>query len=286
VPALRKRALIEALGSSFSGEELKRALSGIDIIGDLAVIKLPRAWEGRGHEIGGLLLSRMTRVKGIFRQTTAACRGEKVRSLEWLAGKEETTTIYKEYGCQFHLDIAKVYFSPRLSYERFRIAKLTTSGEVIVNMFAGIGTFSIVIAKNRAGVRVYSIDKSKAAFDFMVENVALNGLNGTVVPILGDAKEAAAGLMGMADRVLMPLPELVYEYLPYGVACLKEGGWIHAYTHQEGASRRQAVEEAEGKVRNRIEEFSAVKEISGRSVRSVGRRMYQVAVDARIVGGS
>jgi len=286
VPALRKKAIIEALGGSFSEEELKKSLSRIDIIGDLAVVKLPRVWEGRGHEIGELLLSRMTRVKGIFRQTTAACRGEKVRGLEWLAGKEETTTIYKEHGCQFRLDIAKVYFSPRLSYERLRIAKLATSGEVIVNMFAGIGTFSIVIAKKRAGVRVYSIDKSKAAFDFMVENVALNGLNGVVVPIHGDAKEVAAGLRGMADRVLMPLPELVYEYLPYGVACLREEGWIHLYTHQEGTSRKQAVEEARRKIRNRIEEFTVVKEISGRPVRSVGRRTYQIAVDARIVGGS
>jgi len=282
---LRKRAVIEALGSSFNEEELKSSLSRIDIIGDLAVIKLPRTWEGRGHEVGGLLLSRLMHVKGIFRQTTAACRGEKVRGLEWLAGKEETTTIYKEHSCQFHLDIAKVYFSPRLSYERLRIAKLTTSGEVIVNMFAGIGTFSIVIAKKRAGVRVYSIDKSMAAFGFMVENVVLNHLNGVVVPILGDAKEATAGLRGKADRVLLPLPELVYEYLPYGVACLKEEGWIHAYTHQEGVSRMQAVKEAEEKVRNRIEEFSAVQEISGRAVRSVGRRRYQIAIDAHIAGG-
>lgn len=283
---MRKRVVIEALGGNFNEEELQMALSGIDIIGDLAVVKLPRAWERRGHEIGGLLLSRLKHVKGIFRQTTAVCRGEKVRGLEWLAGKEETTTIYREHGCQFRLDIARVYFSPRLSYERLRIAKLTTSGEVIVNMFAGIGTFSIVVAKKRAGVRVHSIDKSRVAFDFMAENVKLNGLNGAVVPILGDAKEAVADLRGTADRVLMPLPELVYEYLPYGIACLKEKGWIHAYTHQEGASRRQAVEEAEGKVRNRIEEFCSVKEISGRPIRSVARRMYQIAVDARIAGGS
>lgn len=283
---MRKRVIIEALGGSFSEEELKSALSGIDIIGDLAVVKLPRAWERRGHEIGGLLLSRLTHINGIFRQTTAVCRGEKVRGLEWLAGKKETTTIYKEHGCQFHLDISRVYFSPRLSYERLRIAKLTTDGEVIVNMFAGIGTFSIVIAKKHAGVRVYSIDKSRAAFGFMVENIALNGLKGVVVPILGDAKEAATGLRGKADRVLMPLPELVYEYLPYGVACLKEEGWIHVYTHQEGASKRQAVEEAEWKIRNRIEEFGAVKEISGRIIRSVGRRTFQIAVDARIAGGS
>jgi len=282
---LRKSVVIEALSRSFSEEELKNALNGIDIIGDLAVIKLPRAWEGRGHEIGELLLSRLTHVKGIFRQTTATCKGEKVRGLEWLAGKDETITIYKEHGCQFSLDIARVYFSPRLSYERLRIAKLTTCDEVIVNMFAGIGTFSIVIAKKRAGVRVYSIDKSRAAFGFMVENVALNGLNGVVVPILGDAKEAVTFLRGTADRVLMPLPELVYEYLPYGVACLKGEGWIHAYTHQKGVSKRQAKEEAEGKVRNRIEEFGAVKVISGRTVRSVGRRTYQIAVDARISGG-
>lgn len=280
---MRKRAVLEALGQIFQGEELKRALTGVDVIGDLAVIKIPQGWEDRKYEIGEILLTRLNNINGVFRQTTPTSRGEKVRGIEWLAGKKGTVTTYTEHGCAFRVDIATVYFSPRLSFERLRVARLAKKSEVVVNMFAGIGTFSIIMAKIAGSHRVYSMDKNPESFNYMLENVVRNGMDGTVIPILGDAKEAVADLAGVADRVLMPLPELAYEYLPYGLSCMKTRGWIHIYIHQPADSRSLAVKDGVAETRRRIEGTARVHNISGRVVRSVGRRLYQVVVDAQVV---
>jgi len=279
---VRKRAVVQALSGHVSEGEMKGALKGIDIIGDIAIVKLPKALEARGHEIGGLLLKRLS-VEAVYRQTTPAAPGTKVRGLEWLAGREGTETCHRESGCAFCLDASKVYFSPRLSHERIRIAKLVKPDEVIVNMFAGVGTFSIVIAKNSKAALVCSIDKSSDAFRYMAENVRINGLAGRVVAMEGDAREAVLGLRGLADRVLMPLPELALEYIPDAVSCLKGRGMVHVYLHQKAPSRLSAVSQAEGAVVEGIA-TAAARAISSRArvVRSVGRHLFQVVVDIEV----
>lgn len=281
---MRNRAVVQALGGLFGVDELGKAIGGIDIIGDLAVIKLPREWEDQGHQIGERILQRLGHVEGVFRQTSPASRVERIRDMEWLAGKKETQTTYREHGCIFRLDLTKVYFSPRLSNERMRIAGLVAKGEVLVNMFAGVGTFSIVVARKAVPRCVYSIDMNPEAFRYMTENVKLNGVDEVIIPILGDAKEAVAGLRGVADRVLMPLPELAYDYLPYGLQCLKGTGWVHVYVHQRAGSRGSAMEAVEKKVGDNIRELETVslRSISTRIVRSIGKRTYQVVADAEV----
>ena len=62
----------------------------------------------------------------------------RIRELEWIAGEKKTKATYRESGCVFNVDLSKVYFSPRLSFERMRIAKQVNADEVIINMFAGV----------------------------------------------------------------------------------------------------------------------------------------------------
>ncbi|MCQ5337362.1 MAG: class I SAM-dependent methyltransferase family protein [Candidatus Methanomethylicia archaeon] len=264
----------KALSNIFSEEELKKAITGIDIIGDIAIIKIPREWEDKKYDIGRALLSNLSGVKGVFRQISPVNSEYKVRGIEWLAGKKDTVTIHKEHNCLFKVDISKVFFSPRLSFERLRIAKLIKKGEIVVNMFAGIGTFSILIAKNGAQ-KVFSIDKNPHAFELMCENIILNKVSEIVVPILGDAKDIVKDLKGIADRVLLPFPDLAIEYLPYAMNCLKEKGWLHVYLHQKANNRREAIEKA----KNLLKDYNIV---NGRVVRSVGRKIYQVVLDIEV----
>jgi tRNA (guanine37-N1)-methyltransferase len=283
VSTVRKRAVVEALSGHISEAELKTALKGIDIIGDIAVVKLPRSLEMRGHEMGELLLSQLG-AGAVYRQTTPVAAGTKVRGLEWLAGRRGTEATHRESGCAFHLDISKVYFSPRLSHERMRIARLVGPGEVVVNMFAGVGTFSVVIAKNSGAAQIYCIDKSSDAFRYMVENIEINGLEGRVVALEGDAREAVLSLWGVADRVLMPLPELALRYIPDAVSCLRGRGVVHVYLHQEASSRSAALDLAEGSAAEGVASAGARAVSSkGRIVRSVGRNLFQVAVDIEVV---
>jgi tRNA (guanine37-N1)-methyltransferase len=275
--------MLAALEGRLSKGELRSVLKGIDKIGDIAIVKLPRSLESRGEELGSLLLDRLG-VGAVYRQTTPAAMGTKVRGLQWLAGRRGTETSYRESGCTFRLDVSKVYFSPRLSHERMRIATLVRAGEVLVNMFAGIGTFSVVIAKNSAATRIYSIDKSSDAFRYMVKNVEINGLAGKVVPIEGDAREAVLKLQGLADRVLMPLPELALEYIPDAISCLKGRGMVHVYLHERASSRASALDQAVEAAVVAIESAGANADPSRkRIVRSVGRNLFQVVVDIEVL---
>lgn len=281
---MRRSAVTEALQGLVGAEDLPRALKGVDIIGRIAVIKIPREWHGIRRQIGERVLSRLG-LDSVYMQVSPARPGDRLRGVELLAGKECTTTIYSENGCRFKVDIGKVYFSPRLSFERLRIARLCRDGETVVNMFSGVGTFSIIIAKNSPRAKVFSVDSNPHAFELMLENTAINRVNGRVIPILADAREAAAELRGAADRVLMPLPELSEEYLEDGIKLLKGSGWVHVYTHESCGGEDEAVEIARGRILEKARGFASVEGAEGRVVRSVGRRVFQVVLDLRVKSG-
>ena len=164
----------------------------------------------------------------------------RIRGLILLAGENRTVTRYKEQAAFFEVDIEKCYFSPRLKNERLRIASQVSQNETVVNMFAGVGCFSVIIAKRVPGTQVYSIDINPTAYQCMVENIRFNRLFGRVHPMMGDSKELVeTKLQGVADRVLMPLPEKALEYLPTAFSALKKtGGWIHYYDFQHAAPKR------------------------------------------------
>ncbi|MEM2137410.1 MAG: class I SAM-dependent methyltransferase family protein, partial [Candidatus Methanomethylicia archaeon] len=205
----------------------------LDIIGDIAVIEVKPEYQNKKYEIARKIVEEIKYIKVVVEKKSPISGEYRVMDVEWLAGEERFTTIHREYGCIFKLDISKVYFTPRLSTERMRIAEKVSSGEIIVNMFAGVGTYSIVIAKRAKNKpsKIYSIDINPEAHKYALENVRLNRVEDIVIPILGDAKEIIIEkLRGVADRVLMPYPELALKYLPYAIIALKDsGGIIHAY---------------------------------------------------------
>jgi tRNA (guanine37-N1)-methyltransferase len=185
----------------------------------------------------------------------------------------------------FAVDVKKCYFSPRLSHERSRIARLVECGETVVNMFAGVGCFSITIAKTVPQTKVFSIDVNPAAVKYMEENVKINRVYDKVAPLLGDSKDIInAKLQRMANRVLMPLPEKALEYLPYAVLALKpSGGWIHFYDFQHATGNEDPVEKTKLKVAQKLGSLSiGYSFVFSRVVRSTGPNWYQTALDIRV----
>jgi tRNA (guanine37-N1)-methyltransferase len=221
-------------------------------------------------------------IKTVLAQTSAVHGDFRLRRLLFVAGENGTITTHREWGCLFSVDVKKCYFSPRLSYERMRIAKQVGNGEVVLNMFAGAGCFSILIAKYSNAEKVYSIDVNPSAVRYMQENTKLNRVYGRVSCLLGDAKEIVErNLRRTADRVLMPLPEKAFEYLPYALSALKKaGGWIHYYDFEYGKKKEDAVEKVRLKVSERLLSLGAVFDIQfGRIVRATGPNWYQIVLD-------
>ncbi len=281
----RQRILDQIARNILSVEEAGFLVKSFDVIGDVAILKFPNSLEIKRIKIGKALLKAVPKIKVILQQKSAVSGDFRTRKLEWLAGEKRVETIYREHGCSFKLNLAKVYFSPRLSSERMRIAELVREGEVIVNMFAGVGCFSLIIAKHSQAEKIYSIDINPNAVSFMRENIDLAKVWNRVIPIKGDAKTVIeTELKGKADRVLMPLPQKAYEYLDAAVTALKpSGGWVHYYDFTHAEKGEDPVEKVSAKVSGKIGDLTINFNIPfGRIVRSTGPNWYQVALDIRI----
>jgi len=273
--------LREALKGQLSEDELKQ-FRAFDIVGDIAVVKLPEALLPKKNLIGQALMKMQRNIRTVLNQTSPVKGEFRTRDLEVIAGEQKTETTYHEARCIFKVDLAKTYFSPRLATERLREAKLVKPGEIVTNLFAGVGSYSIVIAKHSRATTIYSIDINPSAFDYMETNIRINRVGDRVVPILGDAREVVQKrLARKADRVLMPLPELTHDFFDVALAALKpSGGVIHFYDFGEepdvfGPSL-DFVKTAALKLKSKAELLEA------RKLRSYATRCYHVVLDLLI----
>jgi tRNA (guanine37-N1)-methyltransferase len=279
--------LKERLADTLTAPQLSIIYNGFDIVGDVAVIRTRGGDIQNAQAAAKQIMATHKGIKTVLRQTSAVEGEHRTRKLEVLAGEHKTAAKHKEAGCIFTVDLEKCYFSPRLNYERLRIASQVSPEETVVNMFSGVGCFSIIIAKAAPQSKVYSIDVNPAAYDAMVENVRVNRVYRRVMPLLGDAKQLVeTQLRGVADRVLMPLPELAIEYLPAAVTALKrEGGWIHLYDFEHAPNKENPAEKTERKVAAELDSLGVRYMFAySRVVRSTGPNWYQTVLDLEVLG--
>ncbi len=258
----------------------------VEQIGDIAIIKPPYGFNPDIKDAKAFaeeLLSKLP-VKAVWLAVGPVEGPYKTRELVHLAGEVRSETIYKEHGCYFKVDITKDFITPRLSFEHIRVARLVSDDEVIVNMFAGVGTFSIIIAKHSKARLIHSIDINPDAYAKMVENIRLNKVEDRVLPYLGDAANVIESkLRGVADRVLMPLPDLAVPYFKHAVDAIHDEGYVHVYLHVHAGKgevpEKRALEGFERGVRDVKVSWSV---INSRVVRMVGPRFYQVVLDVKV----
>jgi tRNA (guanine37-N1)-methyltransferase len=278
---MKPKDIREALRGELTDEELAQ-LRAFDIAGDVAVIKIPEKLLPKKHAIGRALMQVHTHLRTVLNQVGPVGGEFRTRELEVIAGEPSTEATHRESGCTFKTDLARVYFSPRLAHERLRIAKLVRAGEVVTNLFAGVGCYSIVIAKLSGAAKVYSIDKNPVALRYMKENIRINKVGDRVVPILGDAREVVEEqLVEKSDRVIMPLPELARKFFDVALRALKPtGGTIHFYDFGQAPdlfspsldfARRAAAE------KNFVIEL-----LGARAIRSYAPRRHHIVLDLSI----
>ena len=213
-----------------------------------------------------VVLDRASKVKG----------QERVRDWEVLAG-EGTETVHREYGCEYLVDLAEAFFSPRLATERHRVAEQVEAGEHAFDMFAGVGPFVVPFA--RRGATVVGADVNPEAIAHLRENASRNGVAERVTAIEGDVREVVPDYGGWADRVVMNLPHSADEFLDAAVLLAGEEAVIHYYDIQheedpfgpgEAAIRRAAEPDYEATVETR------------RRVRSYAPHEVNVCLDVRL----
>ena len=165
------------------------------------------------------VVNRASKVHGEYR----------LRDWEVLAGNG-TETVHREYGFEFLLDIAEVYFSPRLATERHRVVEQVAGGERAFDMFAGVGPFAVPMAAR--GAEVVACDVNPRAVEYLRENARRNGVSERLTAIEGDVREAAGAYEDWADRVVMNLPHSADEFLDVAVRVAGESCVVHLYDIQ------------------------------------------------------
>lgn len=272
--------LKKALENILTSKESEELISAFDQIGEIIIVRIPDSLLTKKKLIGETLLNNVKIVKSVFYQSSPVEGDFRTRKLEILAGEDNTETEYKEFGCRFRVDVANAFFSPRLSTERERIANLVQEGEVVVNMFAGVGMFSIMAAKTKK-CTVYSLDINPSASRLCEKNIELNKLAGKVISINGEtSKIIEEQLEDKSDRTLMLLPERSDEFLESAIKTTKNGGILHYYSHIHADKKSEAGKLSE----NHFLEVIPIKSkiLGSKIVRPVGPRFYQTVVDAMI----
>ncbi len=272
VPRLIRAALEKA---GIRGAE--RVSSGVDVVGDIAVVRLAGFTPAEKRRAARAMLGESKNLRVVMEQE-GGIEGEfRLRKLKHLAGERRTVTLHRENGCSYRVDLAKSYFSPRLGTERSRVAGLVKKKEKVLNMFAGVGPFSILIAKT-SGARVTSCEANPVAARLHEENNRLNKVEGLVEVIEGDAAGLPGKVHGKFDRVIMPHPSEADRFLPVALAMAKKGGTIHYYRHVLGEDE----DEAELALRKELARLlPRTSRFASRRVRAVGPRWVELVADIR-----
>ncbi len=192
---------------------------------------------------------------------------------------EGTETIHRENKCNFKLDVSRIMWSKGNTTERKRMSLIVEDGETVVDMFAGIGYFSIPIAVHSNPAKIYSIEINPVSHGYLCENVHLNDVEGIVDPILGNCREVAPS--DVADRVLMGYIGNTNEYLNVAMDVLKEGGIIHY--HESVPDKLKFIRPIDRISESAIGAGRELVEVTNkRIIKPYSPGVYHVVVDAKI----
>ena len=275
--------LLEALEGKLPPHLLTSLPQALDIVGDIAIVEIPSELKPYQNIIGEAILRIHKNVRTVLAKAGSITGVYRLRELRFIAGEKKTQTVHREFGCQFHVDVAKAYFSPRLSHEHIRVASLVHTEEIVVDLFAGVGPFSILIGRKNTKVRVYAVDINPDAVELLKVNVRANRVENRVFPISGDARQlSATALSGVADRVIMNLPETAIDFVDAACQELKpQGGIIHFYAFVRSPDTIESQEirfsDAVKRAGRKVDRF-----LYAKAVRETAPYEFQVVLDAQI----
>jgi len=280
--ARRARSLVEALKAILPPDLIAYIPRAMDVVGRLAIVDVAPELEAWKSEVGRAVLQVNRHVETVLARAGHVEGTHRLRAMEIIAGGGSTLVTHREHGCIYQVDPTQVYFTPRLSEERRRVAMCVGERETVVDMFASVGPFAIQIAKARARVTVYAVDVNERAFALLQRNVRANGVETQVIPILGDIRIIGDQLAGRADRVILDLPEKAAAFIDVACRLLKaRGGVLHYYCFQsEPAAVATATKRLRDAVADAKRQLQAVR--YQRQLRQIAPRRWQVVVDAVI----
>ncbi len=219
--------LRDQLAAVLPAEAVPYLSNRFEVIGDIAVIALPRELEPWKHTIAQALVSRRKNLSTVLNKKEKIAGDSRTARYEILWGGP-TTTVHREAGFAYRLEVGRAFFSPRLAHERMRVTGQIRKRERLYVPFAGIGPF--VIPPAARGAEVYAMENNPDAFRYLKENAGLNHVTGHCHLLQGDAFDSSPFADSMFDRLIIPTPYGRDQALGILLPLLAPGGMVHFYT--------------------------------------------------------
>jgi tRNA wybutosine-synthesizing protein 2 len=245
-------------------------------LGRVVVLRLPGELLGFKTEVARAY-AEVLEAETVLRDVSGSRGDAREPTMEILLG-ENTETINIEDGIKYCFDAARIMFSSGNMAERIRMGKTVEPGETVVDMFAGIGYFSLPMAVHGRPKRVFACEMSPVSHRYLQRNAAINKVGGIVEPLLGDCREVAPE--GIADRVVMGHFRAM-DYLDTAVRVLKPGGGI---VHVHALCRKDLIPQGVWEtIRLKINELGKRAELQNTvKVKSFRPRMWHIVLDVAV----
>jgi len=170
-------SLRDVLKKKLTKKEQEMLRTSFDVIGDIAIIEVPKELKRKQKMIAQTLLSLVKSINVVAVKDGGHKGKYRRQKLSVVEGENRLTTQHTESGIKLKLDVSKCYFSPRLGTERLRIAKLIKKDERVLIAGSGIAPYPLVISKNSKAKELIGVEFNPIAHKYAVENVKLNKIN-------------------------------------------------------------------------------------------------------------
>jgi len=208
----------------------------IEIFGDVAILpkeafRSREKWSGFLGQHLWQFIAKLTRTKRVIWQVEIDKGGKRKSraSLIYPEGGKSVVQV-KQNGIWYKFDLEKCMFSSGNISEKQRVANFNCMGETVVDLFAGIGYFTLPYLVKSGAAIAHACEWNEDAIEALKENLVLNGIAADRCKLhFGDCREA--GLENLADRVNLGLIPTSEPYWETAVKALRKdsGGWLHIH---------------------------------------------------------
>ncbi|MFT7615932.1 MAG: tRNA (guanine37-N1)-methyltransferase [Candidatus Woesearchaeota archaeon] len=274
-PVVLQVSLKEMMQDVLSAEELEQLKTAFDAVGTIAILEIDGDLQKKETFIAQALLQTHPRIKTVLRKDGIHDGVYRNQKMKFLAGVDTRETLHLENNTRIIVDVETVYFSPRISNERARIAQLVKPGEDVLVLFSGAAPYVCVIGKNSKAKTITGIEINPEGHKYGLESVRLNKLKNVTLHN-GDAGKIIPELNQTYDRIIMPLPKTGEQFLDAAISVARKGATIHYYDFLHEDEFNVAKE----RIKQACEKVNRAHEIIGiYTCGTQGVRTYRICVD-------